>query len=157
MSHSAPSAGRRAARTIAAVLAVAAVAALTLGPRALVAPARGEFMRVMDAAAAPLLAAVPYGDPERTLNVVMFVPLGATIALLLRRRSWPLAILAGFALSACVEYAQGSIPGRVPDPADVLWNTVGGAIGVVVVTVVRLVGAAVRGGTKAGRMPRPAP
>jgi hypothetical protein len=32
----------------------------------------------------------------------------------------------------------------VPDPADVLWNTVGGAIGVVLITVPRLIGAAVQ-------------
>ena len=73
-------------------------------------------------------------DAERLLNTLMFVPLGATIALLLHRRLWPLAILVGFAMSAAVEYAQPTIPGRVPDAADVFWNTVGAAIGVVLVT-----------------------
>lgn len=142
MSNSAPSARTRAARAIAAAIAVAAMAFLTLAPRALVAPARSEFMRAMDAAAAPLLLWIPYGDAERVLNVVMFVPLGATIALLLPRRAWPIAILAGFALSAAVESAQGSIPGRVPDPADVVWNTLGAAIGVIVMALGRVIGGA---------------
>lgn len=137
-------AARAGGRAVAAIVAVAAMAVLTLGPRALVAPARGEFMQLMDAATAPLLVAIPYGDAERLLNTVMFVPLGATIALLLRMRVWPVAILAGFALSAAVEYAQASIPGRVPDPEDVLWNTLGAAIGVAVVTMARLVAALVR-------------
>ena len=85
----------------------------------------------------------------------MYVPLGATVALLLGRRWWPLAILTGSAVSACVEYAQRSIPGRVPDPADVLWNTVGAAIGVVVVAVGRLIGGAVRSLGEADRTRRP--
>jgi glycopeptide antibiotics resistance protein len=94
--------------------------------------------------AEPVVRWIPAGDSEQVLNTLLFVPLGATIALLLSRRLWPIAILAGFALSASVEYAQASIPGRVPDPADVLWNTVGGAIGVVLVSVPRLIGAAVQ-------------
>jgi hypothetical protein len=134
-----PHASTRSIRLIAATLALAAVAVLTLGPRRLVAPARSEFMQWVDAVASPLLAWIPYGaDGERVLNTLMFVPLGATIALLLGRRWWPVGVLAGFALSATVEFAQASIPGRVPDAADVLWNTLGGAIGVVAVTLVRL-------------------
>jgi len=139
MSQSSPVDTHRSGRLLAAVVAVAAVAALTLGPRALVAPARDAFMRSMDVVPAPLLAWISTADAERLLNTVMFVPLGATIALLLHRRLWPLAILAGFAMSAAVEYAQATIPGRVPDGADVFWNTVGAAIGVVLVTGVRLV------------------
>ncbi|WP_461474204.1 VanZ family protein [Microbacterium sp. HJ5] len=144
MSERAPLARRRSARTVAAMLAIAAVAVLTLGPRWLIAPARGEFMQAMDAVTAPLLVGVAYGDAERVLNTVMFVPLGATIALLLKARWWPVAILTGFVVSAAVEYAQASIPGRVPDPEDVVWNTFGAAIGVVAVTACRLVVRAIR-------------
>ena len=133
----------RSIRLLAAALAVGAVALLTLAPRSLVSPARGLFMRLMDAALAPLVDAIPYGDAERVLNALMFVPLGATIALLLHRRAWPLAIVAGFGLSAAVEYAQASIPGRVPDLDDVFWNTLGAVVGVAVVTVPRIAGAAV--------------
>lgn len=129
---------RRGIRTLAAVAATLAIAVLTLGPRTLVAPARGAFMTAMDAATAPLLLWIAYADAERILNTIMFVPLGASIALLLARRLWPLAIGLAFALSAGVEYAQSAIPGRVSDADDVLWNTTGGAIGVIVVTGIRL-------------------
>lgn len=139
MSQSSPANAHRSGRLLGAIAAVAAVAALTLGPRAIVAPARDAFMRSMDAVPAPLPAWISTADAERLLNTLMFVPLGATIALLLHRRLWPLAILAGFAMSAAVEYAQATIPGRVPDAADVFWNTVGAAIGVVLLTSTRLV------------------
>ncbi len=140
--------------TLAAVVATLAVFVLTLGPRALVAPARGAFMRAMDAATAPLLVWIPYADAERMLNTIMFVPLGASIALLLNHNLWPLAVGLGFALSATVEYAQSAIPGRVPDMDDVLWNTVGGAIGVIVVTAVRTVIASTRRRRQRGRVTR---
>src|SRR4051794_40336643 len=117
MSESSSSNSSRSGRILAAIVAVGGVALLTLAPRTLVAPARGAFMRWVDAAAAPLLTWMPDADPERVLNTLMFVPLGATIALLLHRRAWPVAILVGFAVSACVEYAQATIPGRVPDAA----------------------------------------
>jgi len=139
-----PTTRGRGIRLLSAAIAAVAVTALTLAPRALIAPARGAFMQFMHAASEPLLDWIPYGDSERLLNTILFVPLGATIALLLSHRAWPVAVLAGFALSAAVEYLQISIPGRVPDPADILWNSVGGAIGVLVVTVPRFSAAAVR-------------
>lgn len=139
----APTSRRRSIRLPAAAIAVAAVAALTLAPRAIVAPARELFMGLVGVFAEPLAVMLPQLGAERVLNAIMFVPLGATVALLLSRRFWPLAIVAGFALSATVEYAQATIPGRVPDPADVFWNTLGGAVGVVVITAIR--GAAAMG------------
>lgn len=127
------SATNRTWTALAAVSAAGVVAALTLAPRSLVAPARSLFERMTGAAFSPVLAALPSADPDRVLNTLLFVPLGATVALLLGRRMWPLALLAGFALSAAVEYAQGWIPGRVPDPEDVLWNTCGAAVGALAV------------------------
>ncbi|GAA1995487.1 VanZ family protein [Microbacterium pumilum] len=145
---------RRGIRVFAMTIAAAAVTILTLAPRSLVAPARGAVMRIMDAVTAPLLVWIPYDDAERLLNTLLFVPLGGTIALLLSRRAWPVAILAGVGLSVAVEYAQGSIPGRVPDLEDVLWNSLGGAIGVIVVAIPRLVAAAGRRGDQRGRVTR---
>lgn len=131
-------------RFLVAGLVAAVITILTLAPPSIAAPARRAFMQVAVAVAEPVVRRIPAGDSEQVLNTLLFVPLGATIALLLSRRLWPIAILACFALSASVEYAQASIPGRVPDSADVLWNTVGGAIGVVLITVPRLIGAAVQ-------------
>lgn len=129
---------RRGIRFLVAMAAALMIGALTLAPRAVVAPVRGALMQVVDAVTAPLLLWIPVGEAERVLNTLLFVPLGAAIALVLSRRAWPVAIVVGFALSATVEYAQLSIPGRVPDRDDVLWNTVGAAIGVIAVAVPRL-------------------
>lgn len=133
----------RSGRAVVALLALAAVALLTLGPRAIVAPARGVFTEIADAVIAPLVAGIPYGD-DRALNAILFVPLGAALALLLARRFWPLAVVAGFAVSAAVEFAQVAIPGRVPDPHDVLWNTLGASAGAVIVAAIRSAAAASR-------------
>jgi glycopeptide antibiotics resistance protein len=127
----------RSIRLAVVVLALSAVAALTLAPRTIIAPARARFTHAVDVLFAPLVSSISTADAERILNTLMFVPLGAALALLFSRRLWPLAMLAGFALSAAVEYAQAFIPGRVSDPRDVLWNTVGAIVGAAVVALVR--------------------
>lgn len=134
---------RRSGRTVVAIAALGVVALVTLAPRRIVAPARGLFTELMDAVIPASAAGLPYAD-ERALNLVLFVPLGATLALLFSRRLWPLAIVAGLAISFGVEVAQTSIPGRVPDPHDVLWNTLGAAAGAVLVAVVRGTAASAR-------------
>ncbi|WP_162564376.1 MULTISPECIES: VanZ family protein [Microbacterium] len=144
---------RRRVRAVAVLAAAAAVTLLTLGPRSLVAPARGAFLGLL-ADIAPLEAWFPGGDAERALNTAMFVPFGAALAMILSRRAWPIAILAGLAASTFVECLQASIPGRVPDLRDVVWNTVGAAIGAVAVTAVRLMLAAGRRDRQRGRVTR---
>lgn len=131
----------RGMRLLVAGAFAAAITLLTLAPPSVAAPLRGMFLRSLIEVGQPLLWAVPFGDIDDVLNVLLFVPLGATLALLLARRAWPVAILAAFALSAAVELAQRSIPGRVPDGDDVLWNTVGATIGALAVTVPRLAAA----------------
>lgn len=139
-------------RGLAAMIVLAIVVGLTLAPPSIAAPVRRVFVQAMVALAEPLVLWIPGGLTERVLNTLLFVPLGATVALLLSRRLWPVAIFAGFALSATVEFVQDSIPGRVPDLSDVLWNTVGAGIGVLLVTLPRLAAAAVRRSRR-----RPAP
>jgi hypothetical protein len=134
----------RGIRFFAATVVLVAVAGLTLAPPSIAAPVRRVFVQAMVALAEPLVLWIPGGFSERVLNTLLFVPLGATVALLMSRRRWPVAVVAGLALSATVEFVQASIPGRVPDVADVLWNTVGGAIGVAIVTIPRLVAGARR-------------
>jgi glycopeptide antibiotics resistance protein len=138
----------------AATLAVVTVAVLTLGSGSIIGPARGELAQLAGRVPAASSAFMQFGYAEQLLNVILFVPLGTTIALLLGRRTWPLAIVFGAALSAVVEFAQRTIAGRVPDLGDVLWNTVGAAIGVVAVTLIRSVGAAVRRSVQRGRVTR---
>lgn len=74
-------------------------------------------------------------------NIVVFVPLGAVVALALadlplaRRIGW--STMAGAGLSAAIEFLQMALPSRWSDPADWLLNTVGAALGAFVATVFR--------------------
>jgi glycopeptide antibiotics resistance protein len=69
---------------------------------------------------------------EFLANVGMFVPIGLFLLLLFGTRLWWVAIAAGFALTSAIELAQRSIPGRVSDPRDVVANTGGAVIGVLI-------------------------
>jgi VanZ family protein len=150
-SHPSRSGSARGARGVAALLAVGVVSVLTLAPQYLVDPARREFVRLVDAAAAAGAPWPAVTDADTLLNTVLFVPLGAAVALLLAAKRWPLALGGAFVLSATVEFAQASIPGRVPDVQDIVWNTVGAAIGIGAVTVCRAV---VRAARQRGRSTR---
>lgn len=68
---------------------------------------------------------------EFLANVAMFVPVGLFFLLMFGTRLWWLAIGAGFLLTSAIELTQRSIPGRVSDPRDIVANTAGAAIGVV--------------------------
>jgi glycopeptide antibiotics resistance protein len=139
--------------TVLAVVGAGVVAFLTLGPRFVIAPLRGAFLSRVDAALAPFSVALPYGQAEQILNAVMFVPLGAGVAALVARRWWVAGVIAGFAVSTTVEVLQGAVPGRVPDPADVVWNTLGATVGAVAALLVRAIAAGVRRATRARSRP----
>jgi len=67
------------------------------------------------------------GDQERVANILLFLPLGLLGTLLWRR---PLAVFAAcVALTFLIEAWQGFI-GRGGDPADVVHNSVGALLGV---------------------------
>lgn len=83
--------------------------------------------------ATPLLS----GDNSDNLsNFLLYIPLG--IVTMRALRTWPralvapLVILAGCALSACIEMAQFYDPGRLGELTDVLTNTAGTIAGVVI-------------------------
>lgn len=70
---------------------------------------------------------------EFSANIAMFVPFGVLVPLAigsLRVGVLVVTVCAGFALSACIEIAQKFIPGRVSDPRDLLANTLGALLGV---------------------------
>jgi len=77
---------------------------------------------------------------ETTANVAMFVPLGVLLPIALQRedrRALILTVLAGGLLSAAIELSQMLIPGRVSDMKDIVTNTLGALVGVLLVVVVR--------------------
>jgi VanZ family protein len=133
---------RRAALLLGVLPTLAAILVITLGPRWLVVDGLSAVMEVLGRVGARTGWSPDVDRVESLANAAMFVPLGASLGLAVRPRAWPLVLLVGVALSVGVEVAQTSIPGRVPDPQDVLANVLGDAIGlavaVLVVGVVRL-------------------
>jgi hypothetical protein len=67
------------------------------------------------------------GTADAVLNLLFFVPFGAALVLSgVRPR---VVVLVGFALSLAIETAQMGVPGRDSSFGDLLFNTLGGAIG----------------------------
>lgn len=132
-----PSAARPFALVVSGA-ALAAIAFLTLNPGWIVGPLRGQFVSELTA-----LTGIGHGlDSERILNAL--VPLGAAVAPLVPWRWGLLGAVVGLFVSTGVEVLQTSIPGRVSDPADILWNTAGAATGAVVVFALRAAVAGLR-------------
>ncbi|WP_323794037.1 VanZ family protein [Nocardioides sp.] len=73
-----------------------------------------------------------YGRAEFLANVALFVPVGLFLLLLVGTRLWWLAGFGAFVMTSAIETLQRSIPGRVPDERDILANTAGALIGIVV-------------------------
>ena len=67
------------------------------------------------------------GTSDVLLNIILFAPLGAALALHLR--SIPRCALSAALLSATIELAQLYIPGRDSSLGDVVSNTLGGTLG----------------------------
>ncbi|MCD2441498.1 VanZ family protein [Agromyces sp. SYSU K20354] len=76
---------------------------------------------------------------EMVFNIALFVPVGVLAALLIPRRRWPLALVAGFAFTAVIELLQLLAPDRISDPRDLVMNTAGAVVGVFLVLVARMV------------------
>jgi hypothetical protein len=99
------------------VLAIACILAATLTPAGT--ELQPEFSRCLVCGAR--------GYSDALVNLILFAPLGATLAL--NGRSGARPVLAAGLLSCCVELAQIVIPGRDPSLGDVCFNTLGAAAG----------------------------
>ena len=89
-----------------------------------------------------------YDAIEFTANIFFFVPIGLLVCLLLSRRLWPLAVVLGALLSGAIELSQLLfLPARFASWNDVLANTIGTVIGVLIALVAR--------GIRSARMRRP--
>jgi glycopeptide antibiotics resistance protein len=118
---------------------LAFVAWVTLTPQSYAAQHLSLLYRVLDALhRRGHLLSIDAVELEFLANIALFVPVGMFLLLLVGTRLWWVAIAASFAMSSFIEIAQRAIPGRFPDDQDVLANTMGAAIGVVVALVVTL-------------------
>jgi len=94
----------------------------------------GRLLEAMQAS--PLTAWITFDIVESLSNVVMFVPLGLLV--IAWRGRWWLGIVVGLVVSCAIELAQWCfLPTRVADPGDVVANTLGAVIGVVVGLLLR--------------------
>jgi glycopeptide antibiotics resistance protein len=75
---------------------------------------------------------ITYNGLEFTANIGMFLPIGLFLVLLFGRRLWWLAMSLGFGLTVVIETAQLFLPSRVSDPRDIVANTCGAVLGVIV-------------------------
>ena len=89
---------------------------------------------------------------EMALNVALFVPVGILAALLIARRRWPLALVAGLGFTTLIELVQVPETDRISDPRDLVMNTAGTVLGVLVVLAARMVR---RAGRVAASVPVP--
>ncbi|HTE62038.1 MAG TPA: VanZ family protein, partial [Solirubrobacteraceae bacterium] len=106
---------------------------ITLGPQPLDEGANSLVWRLLDVFSRfSLTDWISYSLLEFWANVAMFVPVGLFFLMLLGRGRWWLAIVLGVLLTCGIELAQVYLPGRVSDPRDILANSVGALIGVVV-------------------------
>ncbi|WP_396668841.1 VanZ family protein [Microbacterium sp. R86528] len=85
-------------------------------------------------------AAIPwlsYNLIEFTANIALFVPLGALGAMLLRRRPW-LVIVIALGVTIVIESVQALLLAqRTPSGLDIIANTLGAAVGLAIVLLVR--------------------
>lgn len=86
------------------------------------------------------LLTIDPSELEFLANIALFVPVGMFLLLLFGTRLWWLALTASLGLTAFIEIAQRSIPGRVPDERDLVANALGAVIGVLVAVVLTLPG-----------------
>lgn len=80
------------------------------------------------------LAWVRVDQLEFAANIVLFLPMGLLLTILLGRRGWWAALAVGVIASCWIELAQDVwLPSRVADPRDLVSNSIGTAIGVLLV------------------------
>ncbi|MCD4535352.1 VanZ family protein [Nocardioides sp. cx-169] len=81
---------------------------------------------------------IDYNRLEFLANIALFVPIGMFLLLLFGAGQWWLAAIGAFLLTSFIETVQQQIPGRVSDDRDLIANTLGGLIGIVVALVLTL-------------------
>lgn len=140
----APGGGERLAMRLLVVYA-AVLAVIAFSPTPVDREATGLLREV--ARIVPLLS---YGVVEFTANILLFVPLGALLALALPHRRG-LVVLISLAVTLAIESCQALfLAQRTPSLRDIVANTLGAAVGLVVVLILERRATAARGDARAG-------
>jgi glycopeptide antibiotics resistance protein len=117
---------------VATLVYLAVIAGLTLGPQ----PTNGVTQRISLLIVADVdrfvASGFTYADLEFCSNIALFAPIGLLLVLLFGRRRWWVAVLVCVAMTVFIESAQAFIPSRVSDPRDLLANSIGALMGVLI-------------------------
>ena len=106
---------------------------VTLGPQPIDENSNGFIYRALELLDGHSMTAwIDYNDLEFAANIAMFFPIGLFLVLLFGRRLWWLAMVLGFGLTVVIEVAQVFIPSRVSDPRDIVANSCGAILGVLI-------------------------
>ena len=74
---------------------------------------------------------------EFTANIAMFVPFGVFVRVAFARLPWWAVLALGFATTVTIELIQSTLPSRYSTVSDVIANTLGTAVGLLIVWAVR--------------------
>lgn len=74
---------------------------------------------------------------ENIMNVVVFVPVGLLLSCVSRRLKWWMVLLSGFGISISVEALQYIFHKGFSEVDDVIHNTLGCAIGILIVAIIK--------------------
>ena len=122
--------------TIATFAYLGVVAWVTLGPQPLDAQGSALLYRLIDEFSQHNVTQwLTYSRVEFLANIAMFVPIGVFFVLLMGRGWWFAAMLAGVGLTFVIEFIQLFLPARVPDVRDLIANSLGACVGVVVAII----------------------
>ena len=124
------------ALTVVTFLYLGVVAFVTLGPQPLDEGTDSLVWKLIHFFSRYPSLHITYSSLEFLANVAMFVPVGLFFLLLLGRRRWWLAIVLGVLLTCGIEFTQLFLPGRVSDVRDILSNSVGAFVGVIIALIV---------------------
>jgi len=81
-----------------------------------------------------------YNKLEFSANVGMFVPLGFLVALILPQKLWWLSLIVCPGMSVAIELVQGAVlDARVSSAQDVLANSLGALLGILVALAIRAI------------------
>lgn len=74
---------------------------------------------------------------ENIMNVVVFVPVGLLLSCVSRRLKWWMVLLIGFGISLSIESLQFLLKRGFSEADDVIHNTLGCAIGIMIVEIIK--------------------
>jgi glycopeptide antibiotics resistance protein len=105
---------------------------MTLGPQPSTPTTQDWARLVIGFVDRHIAASFDYADLEFIGNIALFFPLGLLLILFLGRGRWWVVVLIGIAATCGIEFVQHFIPTRVPDVRDLIANSTGALVGVLV-------------------------